>query len=275
MEVGQRTSASDVVDVVDVVRRRLTRFLQSVARGRAPLIGTLRALQDPSFGAILFGGLPRDLVVLGGASVPRDVDVVVQVPISTVEHVFRKHIKRRTRFGGLHLNVQGWHFDVWSLSDTWAFQQRLVEPAIAPMLPRTTFLNAEAIAVELYHPPGRARRAYEGGLAEAVSTRTLNINFEPNPYPALCVVRSILIASKLGFRLSPRLLCYIATQSTLLGIDELISAQIGHYGTLRRYAAEIRFIIDAIKSHLSRSPNEPLFLPSTDPIQLALWDDET
>ena len=62
-------------------------------------------------------------------------------------------------------------------------------------MPKTTFLNVEAVAVELNPRPTRSRKLYESGFFEGVATETIEINLEENPFPDLCVARSLLTAA--------------------------------------------------------------------------------
>jgi len=106
--------------------------------------------------AFLFGGALRDLLVFG--FLPRDLDIVVRTSeLDRFTDEFIHYLVRRTRFGGMHFLVDGWHLDVWPLRETWAFRTGLVRPCNFLTLPRTTFLNVEAVAAELNPRPMRSR----------------------------------------------------------------------------------------------------------------------
>jgi len=112
-------------------------------------------------------------------------------------------------------------------------------------LPRTTFLNVEGVAVEM--TGSGAGTIHDGGFFEAVLSRTLEINLEPNPSPLQCVVRSLVTAARLKFSLGPRLTRYLATHAAGLSPVDLVEAGRGHYGqhswdggTLRAWLESLR-----------------------------------
>jgi len=254
------------------LRRRVSRFLHASATGRHALRITLSRLAQPSWEPVIFGGVPRDLAVYAGSVVPRDVDIVLEsVGSEEIANELADLVKRRNRFGGVKLVSDGWRFDVWPLSETWAFRAGLVPLNGVDSLAKTTFLNVEAVAVQLKSHKGRGRRVFEQGFFDAVAQRKLDINLEDNPFPALCVVRSLLTAARLQFVLAPRLLRYIAHYSRISDIDGLLEVQDQHYGGVRRFAEEMRFWISSIHRHVHRNRNTELLLPQFVPVQLDFW----
>lgn len=217
----------------ELLSRRLTEFVSRPTRWR-PAIRLLRdRLQGSGWATYVFGGTLRDILLHSAWFPPRDLDLVVDgVALPELEDRLEQYIVRRTRFGGLHLLVDKLPVDIWPLDTTWAFRERYVAQANPSELPKTTFLNVEAIVAELFPRPGRGRRIYDGGFFGALSRRLLDINLEPNPFPALCVVRAIVMGSKLNFAFSPRLVDYIKIHSLRLSWSDLESAQYGHYGRL-------------------------------------------
>ena len=60
--------------------------------------------------------------------------------LSDLEERLGSIIARRTRFGGLQLKSGSWRFDVWPLSETWAFKKdRTVSVDFADLPSTTTF----------------------------------------------------------------------------------------------------------------------------------------
>ena len=96
------------------LRKRLNKFLANRSQSRRPLRALLDQIRRAGWRAFIFGGTLRDLMINGAATVPRDVDIVVDgLSIEDLSHALAPHVKRRTRFGGLHLEIQGWLFDIW------------------------------------------------------------------------------------------------------------------------------------------------------------------
>jgi hypothetical protein len=245
-----------------ILRERIGRFFASRARERRQLLRTLKTLNGFSAPVYIFGGVIRDLMLSGPSISPRDVDLVVgRIDLHDMTTVFAEGLQRRNRFGGLHVAIHGWHFDVWPLAETWAFRRNSVTPVTFEMLPKTTFLNIEAVVVRLDTRKWRYREIYTRGFFEALLTRTLEINCVANPYPILCVVRSLLMAAKLNFSIGPKLADYICEHTRTAGVDELMDVQLQHYK--RHVYDEDTFNrwLSAITSQRKLSKMSPVRLP--------------
>lgn len=256
-----------------ILNLRLSRFLASRVFARRSVVAFLRDLRERRWPVFIFGGALRDLMVGGPSVVPRDIDLVVQgISADTLSSVFGTRVRRRTRFGGLHLSVDGWLFDVWPLADTWAFREGLVRSEGFSALPLTTFLNVEAVAAEL-GARGRSRLIHSRGFFEGIERRTLDINLEDNLFPALCVVRSLITAARLNFRLSPRLAGYISFHAKHQSTDALLAAQRSHYGAIKADGEELDQWIRNVDDQLRTSRRTPVTLPIRRGRQLELWHD--
>lgn len=210
----------------------------------------------------LFGGLLRDILILGRRQRPRDIDVVITGGESEdFAAGVLPYIRHRNRFGGFRLELSKWQMDVWSLEKTWAFQHfRNLDPR-PQNLPRTTFLNVEAIAVSIEEgaEPGKI---YEHNFFHAISVRTIDINFEDNPYPELAAVRALSTAIRIRFALSPRLGKYILNIEKRVGSSRLVAAQETHYGYVRFRKQDLNSLIRYIGTNLEENPNSSVsFLP--------------
>ncbi|SRR6266566_26057 len=254
-----------------LLRSRVTKFLGGRSQAQKALRATLARLREHCSSAVFFGGILRDLMVFGPSPWLRDVDIVIDDKSMTdVASLLRRYIRRRTRFGGLALNVHGWRIDLWPLSQTWAFREHLVKGRDFADLPQTTFLDVEAAAVDVFKT-GRARRIHSHGFFEALRSRTIDVNLVQNPYPDLCIVRSMLLASRLGFSIGPRLVDYIVHYSEKYDLEELLEVQRSHYGLVRRSIRDLRFWIRGLREHHRRSRNDPFPLPDVEGLQQDLW----
>jgi hypothetical protein len=252
-----------------MLRERLNRFLSNHSDSKVALREALNRIRENGWNAVIFGGVLRDLTVFGNSEAPRDVDVVVRdTNARDLETVFRDLIQAKNRFGGLRLRPTGWLVDIWALSDTWAFRERLKEPISFETLVETTFLNVEAIAAEIPTQLGRPRPIYSAGFFESVSRRVLDTSFEPNPHPALCVVRSITTALRLNWRMSKRLAAYIIQHATKIPVAQLMAVQESHYGKIRIQPARMLEYLRAINDQLQTDSICEIALPATQSEQL-------
>jgi len=263
------------------LRKELSHFLYEAKRwsqsddesrrrtGAESLRSALQTFRKQPWDSYIFGGLLRDLAYYGAYSAfPRDLDIVVNdESIDAIADAFGKSEEDRNRFGGLALDFDGWKVDIWALEETWAFKQQpsFFKGAKAiEALPKTTFLNVEAIAVELNPSPGQARKIYEHNFFDALQQQTLDINFELNPYPDFCLLRTFLTAFELRFALSFPLLQYIwdHVQDDDIDslVDRLVALQSENYGTVRLSREWLRKSIREIGNHLGTGKEVPLHL---------------
>mgnify|MGYP006285231427 CR=1 FL=1 len=220
-------------------------------------LGAIRAAQEkiglvldtfagyPEWDAHVFGGFPRDLMVSGIDAVPRDLDIVLAKDcIAEVETELSKHVERTTRFGGLHLSLRGWDVDVWSLEQTWAFRSDDRFNVAFEDLPKTTFLDVDAVAVSI---TGDSPHVHEHGFFDAIRARTVGLNYRPNPYPALCAVRALDIARRLDFSLDAELVSYILETVRRHSTSALIEAQESHFGGVRLQSPALNRMIRTLQ----------------------------
>src|ERR1051325_4599844 len=245
------------------LRKRVELLLNGRAKQRKTLVETIRHLKSCELPAFIFGGTLRDLMVYRMPFIPRDLDIVAEtVDNPRFESLLRKHVCIKNRFGGYHLNVQGWQFDLWGLADTWAFKERLVSDISFERLPKTSFLNIEAIVVRIDTEPFKVRELFSHGFFEAFLQRTLEINLEDNPFPSACVLRSLIWASRLRFAIGPRLANYLVHYGTAVDTDELGNLRWRHYKRTTYSPSDFKNWLDSISEQLRVSRNSPVHLPA-------------
>lgn len=262
-----------------VLRREVALFCYlGEQKWKEPIARTIEEIKDLEWRAVFFGGMLRSLLIsrllyhqLGK---PRDIDIVVQgVSLEDLRERFRPAIARDTRFGGLQIRRRMWQFDLWPLERTWAFSSN---GAAAPQfsdLPFTTFFNLEAIAVDVWPQRHHPRAIYSGDdqFFKGIMERILELNREENPYPTLGVVRALLLAASLNFRLGHRLSKYIADIGTTMPELEFEELQVKHYGRVLRRGRTLKLWTYSVARNLRHHPSQPITLPS--PGQLGLWPD--
>lgn len=242
---------------------------------KEPILDVLQDLRKSNVQAVLFGGTLRSLLVSrifqGKPGRPRDVDVVISgAPLSRLEERFSDIVARRTRFGGLQLKRGAWHFDVWPVGETWAFKQdRSGGPADFASLPSTTTFNLEAIAVEAWSCDGGPRALFSGNdqFFEGILSKTIELNRVDSPFPKLTVVRALILASELRFKIGPRLASYIGDIGPSMSEEVIEQIQASHYGHARMESRTLQELI-AMVAHRS-SDGESCQLPIMG--QLHLW----
>jgi hypothetical protein len=227
-----------------VLRERLRRFLNRSSKRRTLLRESLKPLRESGQPAVVFGGFIRDLLL---QLPPRDVDLVVaDEHLAAIEERLKPFIRRHNRFGGLNVCANGWEFDIWAVGQTWAFQQGGNWNKTFEELPKTTFLNIEAAAMELW-PGGKMRQVFEHNFLDAFVKRTIEINYEANPYPDFCITRSLIAAVKLKFNIGEKLTQYIAYHSRSTSVHEIALIQQKHYKAQLLTESQIQRWLDRIR----------------------------
>jgi hypothetical protein len=253
-----------------------TLFQPNGSAWKVPILQVLQDLKQADVQAVLFGGTLRSLLVSrlfeGRLGRPRDIDVVVLgAPLSELTNRFHGIVARHTRFGGLKLRNGHWHFDVWPLEETWAFRK---DKAVARFedLPSTTTFNLEAIAVEVWSKDRKPRALFSGHdqFFDGILSKTLELNRMDSPFPELAVVRAVIMASELRFKIGPCLAAYIAEIATTLSEEDIDEIQANHYGYSRITGHTLKQIMQVISR---RSPmQKSIELPRMG--QLHLWEAE-
>jgi hypothetical protein len=255
-----------------VLRSRFSQFLGSRSKFRAPLLSTIRQLTQRKLNAVIFGGTVRDLMVQGQAARPRDVDIVVDgASTGDLEKIFHRFLVRKTRFGGLHLNVQGWNVDVWPLAETWALKNLSIANRDFEALTRTTFLNVEAAVIGLSTERG-VRPVHAHGFFEGMKDRQLDINLEENPFPELATVRTLITAHKLNYSLSKRLARYVVHYTHKTPTEQLVHVQFAHYGSARFGRDVLHNWARVVRTQVASQP--VIRIPIFKPAQMLLWPSE-
>jgi len=277
----------DIQKLKTLLRHEVALFCQHDERKwKAGITSTVDEIRAKKWHSVFFGGTLRSLLLsrltknmLGR---PRDVDIVVRgVSLPDLENQFSKYISRQTRFGGVQLRRVNWQFDVWPLDRTFALSDgRHNRPGFLD-LPGSTFLNLEAVAVEVWPRPGHARVIYSGDdqFFHGIISRTIEINREENPFPELCVVRSLVLAAKLQWnsgnqpwKIGPKLLRYLVAHGTQMSEIDFIEVQRKHYGRIEWPGPQFRRVLDQVSMRLVAGKNDAVELPL--PRQLPLWSHE-
>lgn len=268
---------------IPVLKRTLLEEVRTLFRHngcvwKEPILNVLQILRQADLQAVLFGGTLRSLLVSrifqGRPGRPRDVDVVIAgAPLSRLEEQFSDIMERRTRFGGLKLRSGDWQFDVWPVGDTWAFKDDLNgTSADFEELPSTTPFNLEAIAVEAWSCNGGPRTIFSGNnqFFEGILSKTVELNRIDNPFPELTVVRALVLASELRFKIGPRLANYIGDIGPSMSEEVVEQIQFSHYGHARIASCTLHRLIEMVPQ-LS-SDGKGCELPMMG--QLRLWQDD-
>ncbi|MGO5127510.1 MULTISPECIES: hypothetical protein [Bacillus cereus group] len=171
---------------------------------------------------MLIGGAVRDLLF---KRKPRDYDIVVE---AEALHLNLPNVKRNS-FGGLKVIIDHNEFDIWCLKDTWALKKMRV-PASKENLQNSCFFNLDSVIYD-----AKNEKFLFNHFIDGINSKELDIIYEDNPYPSVCVIRAFVLQEKWEMQFSKRLSRYIENWVICEEdpIEELIKAQLKHYKEIK------------------------------------------
>jgi hypothetical protein len=189
----------------------------------------------------VFGGFIVDL--LKSESIHRDIDIVVDTFNDESFELVNQYNGIRNSFGGFKLNIDGIHVDLWAIKDTWVIKKmNYLDFDLFSILPSTSFFNSTAIIFSIQEK----QLIYNNKFLDFINQNNLDILFEDNPYPELCIIKSFQNYCD-GVSLSNNLKKYIVRKFVKV-YEKLNSIQIRHYGDVK-YTEEdlMSFYLSIIK----------------------------
>lgn len=192
-----------------VLKKRIQRFFNTHNSGRQQVNQVVQRLQ--SVGEVyLFGGAIRDIALQGIRDFYSDLDFVVAAEPKQLDALiaqFESEFKlKRNKFGGYRMQCDKWWLDVWALSNTWAFKEKLVELTNESSLLDTTILNWDAALYDMQ----QQKLQHKPDYFEHISQGYLELNLAANPNPKGALVRVLrTIAGKKVNSLGPKLIAYL------------------------------------------------------------------
>lgn len=238
------------------LRSRISQFLRSNGAANKAIRRELVRVKDEGITCYAFGGFARGVYLSGAETIVKDIDLVFdESNYERFTACFAASIKKINRFGGANLQLGGVDVDAWSLENTWAFRHGYFDQPSFVTLPRTTYLSADAIVVQLWPDTGRPRKVFAKGFFETFERGLLDVNFDPNPFPELTVVRTLVAAKRNCFSLAPALAR--STKDILVrhGLERIYAAQRDHYKKEYLSYDELQDIFLRLVRHVNNRPN--------------------
>ncbi|MGD8786941.1 MAG: hypothetical protein PVJ60_05915 [Phycisphaerales bacterium] len=241
------------------LRTRLGRFVAVDSKRHYPHIySLLKVIRNNNYPAFLCGGAVRNMLLCNN-SIPRDLDIIFgYVSKKQLGALFPSYVKGKTNLGGLKLQVKDWSIDMWPIQETWAFKEGKVTGKGFSDYPKITFLNVDAIAIQLFSKRRQKREIYSKGFFEAITEKTIELNFEENPAPAECIVRALRIANQFKFVIGPRLARYMISYANKTEIEELADIYQRRYMSADVTLEKLYNCFKSIKTQMQASNNKPV-----------------
>lgn len=202
------------------LQRNIGEYLERRTVGRPELKQAIAEVITALPDTVIFGGMIREFALGNARGFVSDIDLVSTASQAEISLAVAKYQAVRNKFGGFRFVIEKQRFDVWSLSDTWAFQSGFAAGETFADLLTTSFFNVDAAC---YHVDKRkllCLTGYDGWMQR----RILDINLLQNPQPPSMAHRALILMQTRQLGVTRRLAEYITTHiddQTLTWIDQL------------------------------------------------------
>jgi hypothetical protein len=211
----------------------------------------------------VFGGFVVDF--LKQSNEHRDIDIVILSLNQKTLDLINAYGGIKNSFGGYKLNIDGVAIDIWAIKDTWAIKKmNNLDFDLINQLPSTSFFNSTAIIYSV-----RAKKViYHNKFIDFLYGNKLDILFQENPYPALCILKSYQYY-KTGIQFNKKLSNYIYDRFNIY-FHQLGDMQVKHYGSLKYSNEELVEFFKDISSNLNSVKKDKISYSFTN--QLSLFE---
>lgn len=181
------------IEGLDKLRDKFSEFLYNhifTSDEEVKLINKLLGETD----LFIFGGIIKDFLMAikekkrFSEITYKDIDLVATNLQNEVKDFLTDYSIRVNVFGGFKLKVNNKDYDLWELENTWAIKEYpQFNFDLEKYLPKTSFFNCTAI---LYSIKKNEFIFDKQNYEQFYVKNELDIVFESNPYPALCIVKT-------------------------------------------------------------------------------------
>lgn len=234
-----------VVKTQKLLKRRIDRFFLSDCEGKSArvLVDTLAKHSR----AWIFGGMIRDIGLFGRKGFTSDIDIVVDSNREALLHLLStidvQHLTY-TKLGGIRFRYHAMEFDVWCLSDTWAFRENLIPLEDARSLFKTTLMTWDAILYDIHNRQVIIPENYLDDLND----RRLELVFSQTPNEPGSLIKILrTIYNKRVEWLGPGLCTFLSQRLMQYDVETLCHYEMAHYRTHSFTAAQIAGLMQHLR----------------------------
>lgn len=184
--------------------------------------------------AYVVGGYFRDFLLKKES---RDIDIITDIDSKKLEEfvIQSKCIYDVNRYGGIKIKLRHTEIDIWSISNNWAFKNKLVklnENNILESIAKGCFYNYDALVINL-HNGNCCVKYFEKCIQNRELDILLNNSLYKNLNPSIeaNILRALFISKYLGFNFSEKLLDYLYMKigtlynSNVNAVDKIIQVR--------------------------------------------------
>lgn len=203
------------------LHRNLGDYLGRRHSGRPKLKEAINEIITALPDTVIFGGMIREFALGNARGFVSDIDLVSTASQVEISRTVSKYHAERNKFGGFRFLIDKRRFDIWSLSDTWAFKGGFVDGKSFEDLLNTSFFNVDAAC---YHV-NKKTLLFASGYEYCIGKRILDINLLQNPQPSSMARRALVLMQNHRLGVTRRLAEYIVNHidnQTIARLDQLL-----------------------------------------------------
>ncbi len=192
------------------------------------------------------GGLIRDYLIGSKENIShRDIDFVVNEIDDNAKHILAEFSFKANSFGGYKIKTEKHLIDLWEIGMTWAiissgyFNNLLLKETF----PSSTFFNVTAAIYSI----NNAKLTYSEEFRKGIQERRVNIIYEPNPIPEMCILKTLEYFHEKNFRIGNELYNFIRNKRQILSRRKFEEIQYTRYGEVKYEVQSIDELIEILE----------------------------
>ena len=186
----------------------------------------------------IFSGIIRNYLL--GISSHRDLDVVVKSASSFQKRLESFPFVTKNQFGGYKIWFSNIDIDLWELDRTWGIREQKLNPTPESLI-HTAFFNFSSLVYDVR----KQSFMISDDFCYFYNTKEMDLIFELNPCPELCIVNSLYYNTKYKFKLSEKLCSWLKEKYRLIeDKNRFLDVQNRHFHTIYFSLSDIKNFID-------------------------------
>ncbi len=201
---------------------------------------------------LIFGGLIKDFLIAKRYENSnkdfkyKDVDIVLTNFDQDISDYLKKYLIKRNSIGGFKLEINKNKYDIWHFENTWGLKYYpQLDFKNKENLINSSFFNSTAIIYSIKEN----KFIYNDFFLKFYNKMILDIVFEVNPYPELCILKTLEYYdyyNKHDIKISQKLRNYVESNFEKQ-FNKLENTQYNYYGNVKYDKKYIKYFYSKLK----------------------------
>lgn len=197
----------------------------------------------------IFGGMIRDITLFGREGFSSDIDIVFdgdREALSRILSTFATERLTMNKLGGLRFRYHHMDFDIWCLSDTWAFKEKIIPLVDAKSLFHTTLMSWDAVLYDVHSHEVIMPENYLDDLMAGYLELVLRDT--PNETGSLVKILRTIFRKNVK-KLGPALCMFLDQTLIHYSYSALSEYELAHYNTSSFSALQYRSLVQSLNGN--------------------------